>query len=191
MKEEQWAESIKDFLSAANLSENIKVETLTKLPYAREILEYNLDFKPKTEHSEVFETDIFVYEQFDTIVKPRIIIEAKVASITTHDAITYSYKAQHHKTITPFIRYGIIIGNRKHYPLPGRLFRHGTNFDFMMSFRKEEPEASEKSLFLELLKKEITYSQQLEEMLLNSRSSNRNRYFVVQKELKLIRDNGD
>jgi hypothetical protein len=21
-------------------------------------------------------------------------------------------------------------GNRKHYPLPGRLFRHGTNFDF-------------------------------------------------------------
>ena len=32
-------------------------------------------------------------------------------------------------------RYGIMIGGHGHYPLPGRLFRYGTNFDFMISFQ--------------------------------------------------------
>ena len=79
------------------------------------------------------ETDLLVFEKTD-IIKPRIIIESKINSVTTHDAITYIYKAQTHKNVTPYIRYGIMLGNRKHYPLPGRLFRHGTNFDFMISF---------------------------------------------------------
>ncbi|MDR2711167.1 MAG: hypothetical protein LBB65_07595 [Burkholderiales bacterium] len=159
MNEKQWAETVKDFLSSISLSANIKVDTLVKLPYAREILDYEVDFTPREQSSMEFETDLLVYEQIDDVIKPRIIIEAKLSSITTHDAITYSSKAQSHKTITPFIRYGIIIGNREHYPLPGRLFRHGANFDFMFSFQKETLSAIEKTAFAELVKRELLYSQ--------------------------------
>ena len=187
MTEKQWVETIKEYLQSINLSDNIKIDTLAKLPYAYEILEYNNDFKPTKDNSMPFETDMLIYEEINGVIKPRIIIEAKLESITTHDAITYSYKAQNHKSITPFIRYGIIIGNRKHYPLPGRLFRHGTNFDFMISFQEEELNPIEKSTFQDLLKKELLYSKQLEEIFLNSRNSNREHYFVLQKELKLIK----
>jgi len=186
MTEKQWAETIKEFLTSLKLSKNIKIDTLTKLPYAYEILEYNLEFRPSKDNSMPFETDLLIYEQAGDVIKPRIIIEAKLSGITTHDAITYSYKAQNHKSITPFIRYGIIIGDRKHYPLPGRLFRHGTNFDFMISFQKEELSTVEKTAFQDIIEKELQYSCQLEEIFLNSRSSNRKRYFAMQKELKLV-----
>jgi hypothetical protein len=187
MNEEQWVETLKEFLSSVNLSKNVKIDTLTKLPYAYEILEYDNKFIPTKQGSMPFETDMLIYEQNGDVIKPRIIIEAKLRGITTHDAITYSYKAQNHKSITPFIRYGIVIGDRKHYPLPGRLFRHGANFDFMISFQKEKLNLTEKSTFQNLLKKELQYSRQLEEIFLNSRSSNREHYFVMQKELKLIK----
>jgi len=187
MAGQQWVETIKEYLQSINLSDNIKIDTLAKLPYAYEILEYNNDFKPTKDNSMPFETDMLIYEEINGVIKPRIIIEAKLESITTHDAITYSYKAQNHKSVTPFIRYGMIFGNRKHYPLPGRLFRHGTNFDFMISFQEEELNPIEKSTFQDLLKKELLYSKQLEEIFLNSRSSNREHYFVLQKELKLIK----
>jgi hypothetical protein len=186
MTEKQWAENIKEYLSSIKFSNNIKIDTLTKLPYAREIMEYKLNFKPQHELSMPFETDLFIYEQAADVIKPRIIIETKFSRVTTHDAIVYSYKAQNHKTITPFIRYGIIIGNRRHHPLPGRLFRHGMNFDFMMSFQKEELDKIEKRVFIDLIEKELCYSQQIEEMLYNSRSSNRKHYFVMQKELHLL-----
>ena len=187
MNEEQWVETLKEFLSSVNLSKNVKIDTLTKLPYAYEILEYDNKFIPTKQGSMPFETDMLIYEQNGDVIKPRIIIEAKLRGITTHDAITYSYKAQNHKSITPFIRYGIVIGDRKHYPLPGRLFRHGANFDFMISFQKEKLSPIEKSTFHNVLKKELQYSRQLEEIFLNSRSSNRERYFVMQKDLNLIK----
>jgi len=186
MNEKQWVESIKDFLSSTDLPNNIKVDTLVKLPYAREILEYEPDFEPSEEASVRFETDLLVYEQTGDVIKPRIIIEAKLSSITTHDAITYSYKAQNHKTITPFIRYGIIIGHRENHPLPGRLFRHGTNFDFMFSSQKEKMSAAEKDAFVDLIKKELRYSRQLEEILLNNRRKGRKHYFILHKELRLV-----
>lgn len=152
-----------------------------------EITQYSLDFKPNNEKMNIkpFETDMLIYEQSNDIIIPRIVIESKLNKVTTHDAITYSYKAQSHKNITPFLRYGIMIGNRKDYPLPGRLFRHGANFDFMISFKKEELSEKEKSSFIELLKKEITYSQNIQEMLLNSRSKDRKRYFLMQKKMFL------
>ena len=117
-------------LQGVNLGDDIYFDTLNKAPYAQEVLSYNSDFERDEESTMDFETDLLVYEKAD-IIKSHIIIESKINSITTHDAITYIYKAQTHKNVTPYIRYGIMLGNRKHYPLPGRLFRHGTNFDLL------------------------------------------------------------
>jgi len=160
MRENEWTNSIKEMLQDANLGDNICFDTLYKVPYAQEILSYDLDFKKDKEHTMAFETDLLIFEKEESI-KPRIIIESKINSITTHDAITYSYKAQTHKNVTPYIRYGIMLGNRKHYPLPGRLFRHGTNFDFMISFRDFILSSDEKLAFIELIKRKFLIHKRL------------------------------
>ena len=146
-------------LQGVNLGDDIYFDTLNKVPYAQEVLSYNSDFERDEESTMDFETDLLVYEKADTI-KPHIIIESKINSITTHDAIIYIYKAQTHKNVTPYIRYGIMLGNRKHYPLPGRLFRHGTNFDFMISFKDFILSEDERIAFIDLIQKEL----KLEEM---------------------------
>jgi hypothetical protein len=79
-----------------------------------------------------FEQDILVYEERsegNTTIIPRVIIEVKFESVTTHDAIVYSYKAECIKRIYPFCRYGMVIGGSK--SIPGRVLRHGRNFDFI------------------------------------------------------------
>ena len=78
-----------------------------------------------------------------------------------------------------------MLGHRRNYPLPGRLYPHGANFDSMISFADFEPTESEWQRFLELIKLEVEYSRQLEEMVFNSRSSDRKRYVRLQKRLYL------
>ena len=185
MTENQWTQSVCDLLLELDIGQGIHAKTLMRVPYAREITAYKLDFTPKDEKNTPFETDLLIYEENDQEIKPRVIVEAKLGNISTHDAITYSYKAQSHKNVTPFLRYGIMIGGREHYPLPGRLFRHGAHFDFMISFKGEGLEDKERDAFAALLVKEIDYSRKLEEMLYNSRNKYRERYFLMQKELRL------
>lgn len=185
MRENEWTTVIAELLRNSEVAdENIGFDTRARVPYARETLAYDLDFKENQESKMLFETDLLVYEK-TSVIKPRVIIEAKLDSVTTHDAITYSYKAQHHKGVTPYIRYGIMLGNRKHYPLPGRLFRHGTNFDFMISFKEYIPNGVEQNAFMDLIRREITYSMKIEEMIYDSRTRTRTKYFLLQKELRL------
>lgn len=83
-----------------------------------------------------FEQDILVYEkkiEGHTTIIPRVIIEVKYGRVTTHDAIVYSYKAECIKRVYPFCRYGMIIGQAKN--IPGRVLRHGRQFDFVLALR--------------------------------------------------------
>ena len=187
MKENDWTKSICELLQKQNLGENIYIDVLKKIPYAFEISSFNEEWKiEKDSFSETsFETDMVVYEKLNNKIIPRVIVEAKVGTVSTHDAITYSHKAMYHKNVIPFVRYGIMLGNRETYPLPGRLFRHGTNFDFLFSFVDYLPSDKEINAFVEMIKKEITYSRQFEEILSNSRSRNRKRYYMLQKEFHL------
>ena len=187
MKENDWTKSICELLQDGVLGENIFIDVLKKIPYAFEISaldeawEVVADGFDKTS----FETDMVVYEKQNGKIVPRVIIESKVGTVTTHDAITYSHKAMYHKNVIPFVRYGIMLGARETYPLPGRLFRHGTNFDFLFSFVDYEPSEKEIATFIDMLKREITYSRQIEEILSNSRSRGRKHYFMLQKEFHL------
>ena len=134
-----------------------------------------------------YETDILVYE-LTTVTNwtPRVVIEAKISRISTHDSITYSNKAQTHKNVHPYLRYGILIGNMKNDPLPGRLFRHGQQFDFMLSWKSFDATNEEWNNLIDILRLEVKASQSLEEIIFNSRSSNRERYTVLHKPLILI-----
>lgn len=186
MRENDWTKLICEMLQNEDLGENIFVDTLRKIPYAYEIKSFTEDWNIEEYEQTLFETDMIIYEKRDDKIIPRVIVESKLESVTTHDAITYSNKANYHKNVVPFVRYGIMCGNRGHYPLPGRLFRHGTNFDFLFSFVGHEPSEKEKAAYIEMIKKEIEYSRQFEEILSNSRSRNRKKYFMLQKEFKLL-----
>lgn len=185
--ENAWTKSICDLLTQQDLGKNIYIDVLKKIPYAFEISSFNEDWEVGDEDFDKtsFETDMVVYEKTNGKIIPRVIIESKIGTVTTHDAITYSHKAMYHKNVIPFVRYGIMLGDRETYPLPGRLFRHGTNFDFLFSFVDYIPSEKETLTFVDMIKREITYSRQFEEILSNSRSRNRKRYFMLQKEFHL------
>ena len=135
MKEQKWVNSIVGKIQAAinKKSSNIFVEDGKKLLYAHEILSY-VNQEPEEVNQRSYTTDLLIYEQLmNQTWKPRLIIEVKINSVSTHGAIEYIQKAFTHKTVHPYLRYGILLGNVHH--LPGRLFRHGFQFDFMLSWQ--------------------------------------------------------
>lgn len=184
MKENEWTQSIYELLQN-QLGDSIYIDVLKKIPYTLEYLEFDENLDSVKTNVQEFETDLLIYEKLNNSIKPRVIIESKIQSVTTHDAITYSYKAQCHKNVILYLRYGIMLGNRGEYPLPGRLFRHGTNFDFLISFKGYKLSNNEKESFIVMLKWEIDYSRKFEEILKNNRKKDRKHYFMLQKDFHL------
>jgi len=191
MTEREWVKSIivdieKKLQQTYN---NIRVVDGHRLAYVNEVLTYGKDNTPNNQKSSGYETDILIYEQLDdTTWKPRVVIETKLDSVSTHDAITYSQKAQTHKYVHPYLRYGILIGNREISPLPGRLFRHGQHFDFMLSWKSFIADKREMERFLEIVNDEILASKTLDKILYNTRSKDRDKFTCLHRPLKLIRE---
>lgn len=186
--ENKWMSLVLNLINTELLQigqKNLAASQGKKLPYAFEILSYE-DRIPVQRNIIAYETDILIYEIMGPKEwKPRVVIEGKLGSVTTHDAITYSQKALTHKNVHPYLRYGIILGNRKHYPLPGRLFRHGAFFDFMLSWKAIEPSDEELNRLITLILEEVDASRNLDEILFNSRNPNRARYTFLHRPLKL------
>lgn len=188
VSERDWVHGIVPLLqdSLGTLDAMLVVEDGRRLAYAREILRYSNCDEPSREHGMRYETDLLISERFDdgTWI-PRVVVEAKLGSVTTHDAITYSQKAGTHKQVHPYLRYGILLGDRGHYPLPGRLFRHGAAFDFMLSWQGFEPVEDELPVLTELLHAEVVASRMLEDIVFNTRARDRSAYTVLHRPLVL------
>lgn len=183
MRETEWVDLVADSVRTgfAQSERSLKIKTQLKIPYGYEIRAFREE--PQAEAIS-FATDFIVVEEYpDGSWKPRVVVEAKVDSITTHDAITYSRKAADHKSVFPYLRYGIMLGNRRHYPLPGRLYRHGTEFDFMISFKEHEPSTKELEAFNSLLLEEVQASQALDNMIYRSRSKDREHHTLFHRKL--------
>jgi hypothetical protein len=71
-----------------------------------------------------FQTDILV-SKGDI---PLVVIELKSGSFSTHDVITYSFKAQRHKQVYPYLRYGFAVVGVE--ALGRRFITHNEGFDF-------------------------------------------------------------
>ncbi len=188
MKEIEWVKMIAPKIEDRLVKQRPGLLVLTgkKLPYANEIRSYKNERINRSDFMG-YETDLLIIESSgDGIWKPRVVVEVKIrGSISTHDAITYSHKAFTHRQVHPYLRYGILIAERKHYPLPGRLFRHGTQFDFMLSWVGSEPNETEISKTTDLLIKEFDASQAMEEFIFDSRKPGRKHYTVLHRELKV------
>ena len=74
-----------------------------------------------------FQTDILITK--DAI--PLVVIELKSGSFTSHDVITYSFKAARHKQIYPYLRYGFVVVGLD--GLGRRFVTHNEGFDFAMA----------------------------------------------------------
>jgi hypothetical protein len=109
--------------------------------------------------SSAFETDLCIFEDVtEGVCIPRVVIEFKT-SITTHDVLTYSAKAERHKRIYPYLRYGMLASSEK--MVPGRAFTHNEALDFFFAAAEltEEQFAAE---FLSLLEHEVRASRLLQ-----------------------------
>lgn len=163
----------------------VGVDAGEKLTYAHEILRYNSNNKPDDGYTAKYETDLLIYdtrENGDWI--PRIVVECKTWSVTTHDALTYSTKSQTQKHVHPYLRYGVLIGD--YGPtLPGRIIRHGAYFDFMMVWPSQEPTTEEWADLIEVLTDEVRASRILQELLSDSRSRDRRKFCLLHRPLRL------
>jgi hypothetical protein len=113
MAEKDWVLSFIEKMqnSLQRKDKALKVEAAKKVIYAQEILRYNeSDREGPSYNTMKYETDILISEVNPKTGAwiPRVIIEGKIRSINTHDAITYSRKAETHKNVHPYLRYGIL-----------------------------------------------------------------------------------
>jgi hypothetical protein len=186
MKERDWTIIVQNYVSESIAQDtNLAVKAFERIPYTLEVMGYDEQGTYDLRHMG-YQTDLVITESADDrIWKPRVIIELKITTVSTHDAITYSQKAFTHKNVHPYLRYGILLGNRTHYPLPGRLFRHGAHFDFMASWVGFDPTEEELNGLADIIKSEVEASRMLEESIYSSRSPNREHYTFLHRPLKL------
>lgn len=158
----------------------------TKLAYACEIQSYDSDGQPLVTTNK-YETDILISDVFDDgRWIPRVIVECKMESVTTHDALTYSAKASSHRGVHPYLRYGFLAGGRADYALPARLIRHGQQFDFMISWKSMKASAAEWKSFCSLIVQEVEASRKLQTLLTDNRSATRVKHSNIHKPMNFV-----
>jgi hypothetical protein len=74
-----------------------------------------------------FQTDILVSKA----EIPLVVVELKSGSFSSHDVITYSFKAQRHRQVYPYLRYGFAVVGLE--ALGRRFVTHNEGFDFAVA----------------------------------------------------------
>ena len=183
MNEREWVGQVEELLRKHLHLMRIRVVTGLRIAYGSEITAYREvpDVTPRD-----YQTDLAIVEDIeDGSWVPRVIVEAKISNITTHDAITYSRKADSHRTVHPYLRYGVMLGNRGKLPLPGLLYRHGSGFDFMISFKQFKLSKIELDTFVKIIKDDVRASRNLQKIIYESRLQDRDRYTIFRRRLEL------
>jgi hypothetical protein len=126
-REHDIAVRAKEVLAAA-LSGDYKVHQGASLLYRIEIDSFGKtsnDGQDSPRRGQyAFQTDLLV-TRANT---PLVVVELKAGSFSSHDVITYSWKAQRHKQVYPYLRYGFaVIGIDA---LGRRFMTHNEGFDF-------------------------------------------------------------
>ncbi len=169
--ERAWVEAVKADIEAELVRRKVIVETGRRLPYAVHVSSYrNKAGKPaKAEPvttSHRYQTDLLIVERLTAsdVWVPRVVVEFKLGSVSTHDALTYSAKAATHKNVHPYLRYGIVIGKYSG-AVPLRLIRHGHQFDFMLTLASEKLTDADHNRLVRLLSDEIIASRTISTLL--------------------------
>lgn len=159
----------------------VTVEDEAKLPYASVIQAYSRD-GAATFGSSSYETDLLVSDtDGEGRWTPRVVVECKLGGVTTHDALSYVAKAETHKHLHPYLRYGVLVGQLAF--VPTFLVRHGIDFDFLATWLDAQPDSRTWQDFVETLAAEVTASRILQGILSQRRSAVR--YRLIRRPLAL------
>ena len=90
LREREWVHQLVPRLQAdlKKGDPNLEVRDGYRLAYSREVLSYDGD-EAKHEAGMRYETDLLIVERIGSNWTPRVVVEAKLGTVTTHDAITY------------------------------------------------------------------------------------------------------
>lgn len=152
MTEEEFQDILTARLKEYFKKDGIVVNKWKNLIY-RVIVGSNMKYVPETPLKNIrgrfaFQTDILISK--DSV--PLVVIELKYRGITTHNILTYSSKAQEHKRIYPYLRYGLVVGGRKN--IPKRFFVHNFGFDFAFALPDLE-DRKETEKLVEILREQV------------------------------------
>jgi hypothetical protein len=106
--EQQVAAEVRDVL-ARHLSPDYEVQNGCNILYKIEVgvsgrVSHEGASVPRRGHY-AFQTDILIAKES----LPLVVVELKLGSFSTHDVITYSWKAERHKRVYPYLRYGFVV----------------------------------------------------------------------------------
>ena len=139
------------------------------------VINENLQFEPKAPNNPrrggyAFQTDLLIKKDNKL---PLVVIETKFGGFSTHDVLTYSSKAQKHKEIYPYLRYGLVVGGIN--VIQNRFFTHNIGFDF--AFALKEINNNSLNELVKMIKEQINNA----ELILNIlRNRNQTRSFNTQ-----------
>lgn len=122
----KFVESVRPFLK--KLDARLSIETQKNLWYTN----YRRFIDRQEDKQMSYAVDILVSE--NNI--PRVAVECKIKTYSTHDVITYSEKSGKHKTVYPHLRYGFLLLNSEWKKFTRRYFEHANHFDFKELFFK-------------------------------------------------------
>lgn len=111
---------------------------------------------------------------------PLVTIELKSGSFSSHDVITYSWKASRHKQVYPYLRYGFVLAGATF--LGRRFVTHNEAFDFALAL----PDVGQgaRTELLPLLQRQIESAQQQIDMMRSTRIQLRRFESIVQVALE-------
>lgn len=101
---------------------------------------------------------------------PRVVFEFKMG-MSTHDVITYSAKARKHKTVYPYLRYGIVVVRET--SVPRKFFIHNEALDFCIALGNDlSDDRRIQEVIGSLMASELTASKALEEAAFGKSKAN-------------------
>ncbi|MFP4476141.1 MAG: hypothetical protein ACLFOY_11340 [Desulfatibacillaceae bacterium] len=175
---------LEESLGAANLlGVACRVMQGVKLPYACEITEYE-DSRPRRQIMPSYLADLVVADvRANDRWVPRVVLECRARQISPYAALNHDMKAEAHKRVHPYLRYGLLLGKQHQGRLSGRVLRHGSHLDFMMVWQGLEPSDGEWDRFVRVLAEEVEASRRLEVILKGRSTINVPTYTVMRRKL--------
>ncbi len=96
---------------------------------------------------------------------PRVAIELKARGIHTHDLLAYSAKANLHRTLCGYLRYGLFVAGDRAGGVTAKWLWHGHEFDFMLCSTHDRPGTKDLKQLEEIVAYEIEVSRNLQTLV--------------------------
>ncbi|MHB2155766.1 hypothetical protein ACX8XN_15400 [Calditrichota bacterium GD2] len=181
MTESKFKNIVKNILKEALEIDKYDVQSDKNLIY-KVIVNESFKFDPNVPDNPrrgnyAFQTDLLITKNNNRL--PLVVIETKYGGFSTHDVLTYSSKAQKHKEVFPYIRYGLLVGGTP--KITNKFFIHNIGFDFALALEDTENNSATNEL-VEIIKDQINNAESILEVLrVKNKTKSFNTRIVIKK----------